>query len=136
MLVIRRFWERKPASGHPIITIFGRAGPKNPLLPRGASALAGSRIGRVRLAVGAAWPRTSKAGQCFRDRYDHPRIGRFDLAWENRGNVAIVADQVFMEIPLRHLTRAFGRGPFEEGVRLRPFDRGFRGNRKLHAILM
>src|SRR5262249_10915820 len=72
--------------------------------------------------------------QFLLDGRNHLRIGGLDLGREHRGDMAVAADQVLMEIPARPVTGTLERRPFVERVRLRSLHVGLGGEWEAHAV--
>ena len=83
---------------------------------RGPGRMCSSRSsGRARGADGLQAPRPSSF-----ERASITRVSsRLDRARERGRDVAVMADEIFVEIPLRRIERPLGRGPFVERVRVR-----------------
>src|ERR1035437_5117275 len=67
-------------------------------------------------------------GQFLLDRRDQARIVGFHGGSKGRLQVAVAADQIFMEIPARGLQRALLRRPFVERVGVLALDRDLFGD--------
>src|SRR5258707_162337 len=70
------------------------------------------------------------------DRGEHARIHRLDLGRERRGDAAVAADQVLVEVPVRRLERPLRGGPFVERMRVRALYRSLGGDREGDAVLL
>jgi hypothetical protein len=91
--------------------------------PRARHAMTGAPDGR-----GCAVTSTGRA-QLRLDCGDHARVGRLDRGREHRGDMTVVADEIFVKVPARRLARALERGPSVEGVRVVAFHHRLGGER-------
>src|SRR5262249_400860 len=78
---------------------------------------------------------TSGRCQFLFDRRDNDRVGWFDRWTECRLQIAVQADQIFMEIPARSIERTLRDGPFVERMRVLAFDRRLLGHRECDVVL-
>src|SRR5262249_23773694 len=65
-----------------------------------------------------------------------PCVRRLDRGGKYIGDIAVAADQVFVEVPLRHIPGPSFRGPFVEWMRVRPGHPGLGRDREGDAILV
>ena len=71
----------------------------------------------------------------FRDGGEHARVHRLDVGGKNRGDMAVTADEVFVEIPPRRLERALAGRPLVERMRAWSLDLNLRRERKSNAVI-
>src|SRR5262245_37829176 len=82
--------------------------------------------------------KTSWSGrvECPRDSGFHPGIYGVDRLGEDIRNVAVAADQVFVEVPARNILRSCFRRPFVERVCVWPPDDSLGRDRKADMMLL
>src|SRR5277367_1797398 len=84
----------------------------------------------------AARPQVIALFKLLFDRSDDTGVGRFDLRGETRGDLAIAADQVFVEVPPRRIERPLAGHPFVERMGIGTADLGLCGDREAGAVLV
>src|SRR5579871_4832855 len=78
----------------------------------------------------------SQRRQLLLYRRDDAGIGRLDVGREARGDHAVAADQVLVEVPARLVEGALARRPLVERMRVGAVDVRLGGDREARAILL